>query len=166
MASPNRSTTRSKAKRPSRSTPDAIQMLKDDHAHVKALFAKFEKASAPRDKQSLAAQICDELTLHAEAEETIFYPAVREEIEDEEIMNEADVEHDGAKTLIGRIRNSRPADEHFDAMVSVLSEAIKHHVKEEEGEMFKQVRRTDLDLEELGERLQEFKQSHGKEPRH
>jgi hypothetical protein len=136
-------------------------MLKDDHARVKSMFRKFEKAEEDRMKEEIAEQICGELTLHAELEETIFYPAVRGAIEDEEIMNEADVEHAGAKELIAKIEASNPSDSHFDALVTVLAEAIRHHVEEEEGEMFKQIRRTDLDLKELALRMTEFKRAHG-----
>jgi hemerythrin superfamily protein len=132
------------------------------------MFGQFEKAGSAKQKENLAATICAELTLHAQVEETIFYPAVREAIEDEEIMNEADVEHGGAKELIAKIEACDSSDQHFDALVTVLGEAIKHHVKEEEGDMFKQVRRTDLDLQELGERMEAFKRDHAgaKKDRH
>ena len=156
-------TARSKSRSSATTSPDALRMLKDDHARVQALFSKFEKAASSKQKEALATSICEELTLHANLEESIFYPAVREAIEDDEIMNEADVEHEGAKELIAKIQASDSSDEHFDAKVTVLGEAIKHHVKEEEGEMFKQVRRSDLDLEELGERMAAFKRKHGAE---
>jgi hypothetical protein len=137
-------------------TPEALQLLKDDHERVTAMFSEFEKADED-EKEEIAERICGALTLHAQLEETIFYPAVREAIEDEEIMNEADVEHAGAKELISKIEACTPSDQHFEALVTVLGENIKHHVREEEGEMFKQIRRTDLDLDELARRMKEFK---------
>lgn len=140
--------------------PDALGLLKEDHARVQSMFNRFEKLESNSDKQELASAICSELKLHAELEEKIFYPPVRRAIEDEEIMNEADVEHAGAKELIAKIEKSKPSDRHFDAYVTVLGEAIKHHVKEEEGEMFKQIRKTDLDLDALGDKMLKFKEQH------
>jgi hypothetical protein len=143
--------------RSSRRTPDALRLLKDDHARVQSMFNQYEKLESDAEKEDLAATICSEIKLHASMEEQIFYPAVRRAIEDQEIMNEADVEHAGAKELIAKIEKSSPEDEHFDALVTVLGEAIKHHVKEEEGEMFKQIRKSDLDLDSLGDRMMRFK---------
>jgi hemerythrin-like domain-containing protein len=140
--------------------PDALGLLKEDHARVQSMFNKFEKLESNSEKQELASAICSELKLHAELEEKIFYPPVRRAIEDKEIMNEADVEHAGAKELIAKIEKSKPSDQHFDAYVTVLGEAIKHHVKEEEGEMFKQIRKTDLDLDALGDKMLKFKEEH------
>lgn len=141
-------------------TPEALQLLKEDHARVTAMFDEFEKADDDK-KEEIAERICAELTLHAQLEETIFYPAVRRAIEDEEIMNEADVEHAGAKELIAKIEACDPSDQHFEALVTVLGENIKHHVREEEGEMFKQVRKADLDLDTLAGEMKEFKREHG-----
>jgi hypothetical protein len=135
-------------------------MLKEDHARVQSLFNQYEKLESDAEKEEVATTICSELKLHAALEEQIFYPAARRAIEDQEIMNEADVEHAGAKELIAKIEKSNPADDHFDALVTVLGEAIKHHVKEEEGEMFKQIRKSDLDLDSLGERMMQFKTDH------
>ena len=158
MAKSKRTTSRTTTRRQSNGG-SALRLLKDDHARVKRMFSEFEKADAAREKESLAARICNELTLHAELEETIFYPAVRAAIEDQEVMNEADVEHEGAKALIAKIQDSTASDDHYDAMVTVLGEVIKHHVKEEEGEMFEQVRRAKLDLDEIAERMEEFKRA-------
>ena len=141
------------ATRPAKSktqSPDALALLKADHALVEDLFDKFEKAKTEKQKATLAEQICTELTIHAQIEEEIFYPAVREAIGEDDLMDEADVEHAGAKDLIAQIEGSAPGEDHFDAKVTVLGEYIKHHVKEEESEMFPKVRKSDLDLKELG----------------
>ena len=141
---------------PSKKKPDAIALLKADHRKVEGLFAAFEKAKQPERKKTLADQICLELRVHATIEEHVFYPACREAGVDEDLMNEANVEHDGAKVLVTEIENTRPDDEFYDAKVKVLSEMIKHHIKEEEkkpGNMFARARKADLDLAALGERL-------------
>jgi hemerythrin superfamily protein len=137
---------------------DAIALLKHDHRTVEALFDKFEKARGAGQKRRLAEQICLELVVHTQIEEEIFYPAVKQAV-DEEIYTEAHVEHDGAKVLIAEILDADPGDEFYDASVKVLSEMIKHHVKEEEqrGGMFAQARDGDLDLDALGARLAERK---------
>ena len=144
-------TKRSKAVR--RPTVDAISLLKADHQKVSWLFERYEKSRQDSVKQRLARQICDELTVHTKVEEEIFYPAVREAIGDEDLMDEATVEHAGAKALISQIKASRPSAELFDAKVTVLSEYIKHHVKEEHQEMFPKARKSGVDLKELGTRI-------------
>ena len=135
-------------------TQDALALLKADHDLVQDLFYRFEKARTDKQKASLAEQICSELTVHAQIEEEIFYPAVREALDEDDLMDEAEVEHASAKDLIAQLGDSDPEDDLFDAKVKVLGEYIKHHVKEEQNEMFPQVRKTKLDLRELGERLQ------------
>ncbi len=139
--------------------PAAIQLLKQDHRTVEDLFEEFEGAKRPADKRAIAKEICMELTIHAMIEEEIFYPAVKDVV-DEEIYSEAHVEHDGAKVLIAEIMAADPSDEFYDARVKVLSEMIKHHVKEEEQRdgMFAQARKGDIDFDELGERLQTRKE--------
>jgi hypothetical protein len=134
---------------------DAIALLKADHRQVEQWFAQFEKARDDDRKQDLAAKICGALTVHATIEEEIFYPAFIEATEDEDLHHEAIVEHDGAKKLIAAIEASGPDDDYFDAKVKVLSEMIKHHVKEEEqpGGMFAEARKSDMDLAALGEQL-------------
>jgi len=134
---------------------DAIALLKADHRQVEQWFAQFEKARDDDRKQDLAAKICGALTVHATIEEEIFYPAFFDATEDEELHHEAIVEHDGAKKLIAAIEASGPEDDYFDAKVKVLSEMIKHHVKEEErpGGMFAEARKSDMDLAALGEQL-------------
>ncbi len=144
------------------STPklDAIALLKADHRKVKDLFAKFESASGEGRKQTLAKEICLELTIHAQIEEEIFYPACEGKIE-EDLLKEAYVEHDGAKVLIAEIEAGGPDEEFYDAKVKVLSEEIAHHVEEEEKRvegMFAQARKAGLDMDALGEKLAAEKQ--------
>jgi len=139
---------------------DAIALLKEDHRKVEDLFEKFEKARDNGRKLALAKEICTELTVHATIEEEIFYPACKDAVEDD-LEHEAYVEHDGAKVLIAEIAGSSPDDEFFAAKVTVLSEMIKHHVKEEEkpGEgYFAQARKGDVDMEALGAKLAERKE--------
>ena len=129
---------------------DALALLKADHELVENLFDKFEKARTDEQKDTLAEQICSELAIHAQIEEEIFYPAVREAIDEEDLMDEAEVEHAGAEDLIAQIEESQAGEDKFDAKVTVLGEYVRHHVKEEETEMFPKVRKADLDLKELG----------------
>ena len=134
---------------------DAIALLKADHRKVEELFEQFEKARSDSRKQMLAHEICNELKIHTMIEEEIFYPAFRGKIE-EDTLDEAYVEHDGAKVLINDIESSEPSADFYDAKVTVLSEEIKHHVHEEEmpsDGMFAQCRRTDVDLVELRDRM-------------
>ena len=137
---------------------DAIKLLTQDHKEVKALFKEYEKLAKAdaedEEKQQLAQEICTKLTVHATIEEEIFYPAAREALGDEvDLVDEADVEHASAKDLIAQIEGSSPADDHYDAKVKVLGEYIDHHVKEEEGEMFPKLKKSELDLEALGDEL-------------
>ena len=138
---------------------DAVALLKDDHRTVEELFAQFEKASGEGRKQKLATQICTELSIHAQIEEEIFYPACEGKVEDE-LIKEAYVEHDGAKLLIAEIMAGEPSDEFYDAKVKVLGEYIKHHVKEEEqpGGIFAQAKKGEEDLDEMGARLKARKE--------
>ena len=137
------------------SSKDAIALLKADHRQVEERFDEFEKAKDDKRKQTLAKQICAALKVHAQIEEEIFYPAFLEATNDEDMHHEAEIEHTGAKRLIADIE-SKPSDDYFDARVTVLSEMIKHHVKEEEQPegMFAKARKSELDLVELGEQLQ------------
>ena len=155
--STQRKTTKTATRRGSRN-PDALSLLKDDHRKVTAMFDRFESTRGDEQKEKLANQIVQELKVHTQLEEEIFYPAVREEIGEEDLVNEALVEHGSAKALIRQIEVASPSDDNYDALVKVLGEYIKHHVREEEGELFKEVRRTDLDLRELGERMKRRKQ--------
>jgi len=134
---------------------DAIALLKEDHRKVEELFAQYEKASGDGRKQKLAEQICMELTVHTELEEKIFYPACEGKVE-ADLLEEAYVEHDGAKVLIAEIEGGGPDDDYYDAKVKVLQEQIEHHVEEEEKRMeglFAQARKAGLDMDALGEKM-------------
>jgi hypothetical protein len=140
--------------------PDAIELLKQDHARVKELFAEFKKfqESKAQDveefKQALIDAVCNELEIHTQIEEEIFYPAAREALPDEEdLMNEALVEHSGAKDLIADIRGGSAKDPMTCAQFLVLSEQIDHHVKEEHDEMFPKLRKSSMDLKAVGRQL-------------
>lgn len=136
-----------------RSAPsDAIALLEQDHREVEAMFEKFEKLESKTEKAQLAAKICLALTVHTMIEEEILYPPAHKKIE-HDLVDEAIVEHNGAKQLIAEIEAMKPSEHLYDAKVKVLSEYIKHHVKEEQDEMFPQLRSSGIDLEDLGERL-------------
>jgi hypothetical protein len=135
--------------------PDAVALLKADHRKVEGLFEKFEKAKSDSVKKSLVQEICTELSVHTAIEEEIFYPACTRKIE-EDLVKEAYVEHDGAKVIISELLSSSPGDDFYDAKVKVLSEEIKHHVKEEEKRaegMFAQARDAGLDMDALGDQM-------------
>jgi hemerythrin superfamily protein len=136
-------------------TPDALTLLRADHAEVQDMFDKFEKMNSdgPR-KKNLVEAICNELTVHTTIEEEILYPAARSAIKDSDLLDEADIEHESAKTLIAQLRAMNPGDDHYDARVTVLGEYIKHHVKEEHAEMFPKIKKSKLDTKQLGSQLQ------------
>jgi hemerythrin superfamily protein len=132
---------------------DAIAMLMADHKKVKKLFSDFDKLKeegGDENKSAIVNQICNELKIHTELEERIFYPAVRKAIDDSDLMDEALVENAGAKELIAQLEDASPDDDLYDAKVTVLSEQIDHHVKEEEGQMFPKAKKANLDTEALG----------------
>ena len=166
---PRRSSSRaSKPSKSTRASPgDAIALLKADHRQVEEWFEQFEKTRTASKKGDLAMRICEALRVHATIEEEIFYPAFLEMVGDEDLHHEAEVEHDGAKNLIAQIEASGPEDEYFDAKVKVLSEMIKHHVKEEEQRdgMFAKARASDMDLDLLGEQLAQRKSALEAEPK-
>lgn len=132
---------------------DAIAMLKADHVAVGHLFAEYDKTRSTAKKKALVADICNELSVHAQIEEEIFYPEVKAALKDHQLIPEATVEHASLKDLIAQIEAVEPDGEMFDAKVKVLSEYVKHHVKEEQGEMFPKVKASSLDLLELGARM-------------
>jgi hypothetical protein len=133
----------------------AVEILKEQHDKVKKAFKEFEKLDREdtEAQQHLVQTVCEDLKLHTTLEEELFYPAAREAIDDEDIMNEAQVEHETAKMLIEQLENMGPDDPNFHATFTVLGEYVLHHVKEEEGEMFPAAKKSDLDLEELGARM-------------
>ena len=137
---------------------DAIALLRADHTRVQEMFDRFERTRGDERKKRLVEQICLELEVHATIEEEIFYPAVREGIRDQEMMDEAQVEHQSAKVLIRELEAMSPGDDLYDAKVKVLGEYVKHHVKEEQNEMFPQARAAELDLAELGEQMRHRKE--------
>ena len=134
---------------------DAVRLLKADHREVEGLFGEFQRTRSDERRQEVAAQICQALRAHTTIEEEIFYPAFLESTGDTAIHHEAEIEHDGAKNLIAKIEACSPDDDYFAPSVRVLSEMIKHHVKDEEkpGGMFAVAREASLDLVSLGEEL-------------
>ncbi len=136
---------------------DAIQLLKQDHETVRRLFEEFEQAGADR-KYELAAAICEALTVHAAIEEEIFYPQVHAAIEAEDLMLEAEIEHDTVKQLIERIQDGEVDEVQLAAIIKVMNEYVNHHVNEEHRRLFPRVKRAELDLDELGRELQARKQ--------
>ena len=145
-----------------RTKNNAIKLLTEDHNKVKKMFKEFEKLSKKNDeagKEELATQICKELSVHAQLEEEIFYPAVRKAIDEDDLMNEAMVEHASAKDLITQIQSMAASDPMYDAVVTVLGEYINHHVEEEQNEMFPKVEKSDIDLDELGLEMAQRKEA-------
>jgi hemerythrin superfamily protein len=136
---------------------EAINMLKEDHDRVEKAFKDFEKLD--RDDTETAYQlvmtVCEDLKVHTTLEEEIFYPAVREAIDDDDIMNEAAVEHETAKMLIEQLENMQADDPNFHATFTVLGEYVRHHVKEEEGEMFAAAKKADIEFDTLAQRMKE-----------
>jgi len=137
---------------------DAIALLKQDHRAVEALFDEFEDADES-EQSELATRICQMLTVHAQIEEELLYPQAKEAFgeEEDEMVYEAEVEHDSAKELIAKIEAATPEDPEFKSLVKVLSEYVKHHVKEEEKQMFPALKETELDLKEMGSQLAQRK---------
>lgn len=121
-----------------------VDILEADHKRVKALFKKFENAQRSKAKQSIVRMILEELRVHAKAEETVVYPELRKVME-EDMMDEADIEHHVAKGLMQELSTMKPADDHYDAKVIVLGEIIDHHVEEEENDIFPKARKTDVE---------------------
>jgi hypothetical protein len=133
--------------------PDAIALLEGDHRAVEELFERYEAAGDAGVKGALAAQICLALKIHAQIEEELFYPPAREKTGDADLVDEAIVEHMGAKTLIAQIEAMKPGQPLYDAKVKVLSEQVRHHVEEEESELFPAAREAGMDLDGLGAKL-------------
>ncbi len=137
---------------------DATALLISDHKLVASLFEQFEKTRSDARKAAIVAQICKELTVHTQLEEEIFYPAVKAALKDHELVPEANVEHGAVKDLIAAVEGKAPYGEVYDAKVKVMGEFVKHHVKEEQNEMFPKARKTKLDMVALGVRMAARKQ--------
>lgn len=168
MATAAKSTAKSKTasratprrtRRTGRRDPLAISLLKQDHREVEEWFDEYEQLESDKDRLALFNKIALALKVHTRIEEEIFYPAERGEVEDD-LLDEAYVEHDSAKKMIAEIEAMKPSDEFYDAKVKVLGEYIKHHVKEEEqpGGLFSQAKKGDEDLEQMGEQLKARKE--------
>jgi hypothetical protein len=142
--------------RPSKSAPagrDAIAQLEADHREVDGYFEQYEALTSDSEKKALANKICLALKVHTQIEEELFYPPARKETGDGDLLDEAVVEHAGAKNLIAEIEAMMPGQPLYDAKVKVLGEQVRHHIEEEETELFPEVRETDIDLEALGSKL-------------
>jgi hemerythrin-like domain-containing protein len=151
------------ATRAGKSSQDILKMLAEDHKKVKKMFDQFEKMKEEEDedveaKQMLVEMCCAELTVHAQLEEELFYPALRDAIDDMDLLDEAEVEHASAKQLIGELSSMQPGDELYDAKFTVLGEYVKHHIEEEEKEIFPKAKKAELDLEAMAEEARERKQ--------
>jgi hemerythrin superfamily protein len=142
-----------KAAKPSTTTPEATALLRADHKRVSALFDQYEGTRSAAKKKAIVATICLELSVHAQIEEEIFYPAVKAALKDKEMVPEATVEHATLKELIAQVKDKEPDGEMFDAKITVMSEYVKHHVREEQNEMFPKARKTRLDMTALGARM-------------
>ncbi|MDB5806508.1 MAG: hemerythrin protein [Betaproteobacteria bacterium] len=132
---------------------DAISILREDHRRIDGLFLQFDKARGGELKAELAHRICTELLIHADVEDGIFYPALREAMDVDDLMDEADVEHAAAAHLIAEIMGMRPGAGHYDAKVKVLASYVRHHVQEEQNRMFSKARQARLDMRALGEQI-------------
>jgi hemerythrin superfamily protein len=141
---------------------NAIDLLKKDHDDVDALFKEYDKLAEDNGdaagRRALSTQICGMVAVHALIEEEIFYPAARKAGVDPDLLDEADIEHASAKELIAQIGAGKASDSHYDARVRVLGEYIRHHVKEEEGDLFPACHKSDMDMAEIGARLQKRKE--------
>jgi len=153
MATAPKKTTSKTAARKAPAAQDAIALLRADHRRVSALYAEYETTRSTAKKKALVATICQELSIHAQVEEEIFYPAVKAALKDKELVPEATVEHATLKELIAQVKDKEPDGELFDAKIKVMSEYTKHHVKEEQNEMFPKAQKTKLDMEELGAQI-------------
>jgi hemerythrin superfamily protein len=146
-----------KAEQTEMGSVSALALLEEDHQEVDGFFEEYETLEDADEKERIALRICLALTVHTQIEEEIFYPAVREAIEKAELIDEAIVEHASAKQLIAEIEEMDAGDELYDAKVKVLGEQVRHHVEEEEDELFPEVESSELDLEALGKKMAERK---------
>src|SRR5205823_5538312 len=139
-------------------TMSALDLLEEDHREVEGYFDEYEDLEDEAEKEELATKICLALRVHTQIEEEIFYPAARKATEDDDLLDEAKVEHAGAKRLIEEIEEMEVGDDLYDAKVKVLGEQVKHHVKDEEEELFPEVKSAKMDVEEIGKKLAQRKE--------
>jgi iron-sulfur cluster repair protein YtfE (RIC family) len=139
----------------------ALDLLKADHDKIRALFREFEQLKGIEEQEErkveITEEICYELSLHAALEEEIFYPAVRSLVDNDELIDEAELEHAGARELINQLEVMYPGDEHYEATVAVLNDEVERHIEKEEGIIFSAVKMATLDMLHIGERMQERK---------
>lgn len=143
------------------SKEDAVSLLKADHRQVEQLFDQYELSEDAEEKKELVYNMCKELIVHTMLEEELFYPTCRDELDDDAIMDEAQVEHDAVKAMMLELAAGSPEDEFYDAKVKVLSEYARHHIREEEKRgsgIFAQAKSAGVDLESLGEEIKEMKE--------
>jgi hemerythrin superfamily protein len=143
--------------------PNAIEMLREDHKKVKGLFEEFEKADGGHAKETIVENAVRELEVHAALEEEIFYPAAEEQVDEKDSIDEAREEHHVVKLLIGELKKMSAEDERYDAKFKVLSESVKHHIEEEESELFPKLEGK-IDAEELGAEMETRKQELQRQP--
>lgn len=134
-------------------TQEATTMLRSDHKHLNDLFSQYEEMKSASQKKALVAKICAEFKIHAQLEEEIFYPAVKKALNDDEMIPEGLVEHATISNLIGQVEGKEPDGEMFDAKIKVMAEYVKHHVKEEQQEMFPKAKASKLDMRDLGAKM-------------
>jgi hemerythrin superfamily protein len=144
---------------------DVVQILHRDHQTVAEMFFQYKQLEEDDEKKELVAEIIKELSIHAQVEEELVYPAIREAAEDsEDMMDEADTEHHVVKYLLAELSEMEPDDDHYDSKVTVLCELVNHHVQEEEKEIFEKLEDADLDLEELGSKVMSRKEELSAKP--
>ena len=158
MATKTKTESKTATKKNTDKPQTATAMLRADHKRVSALFEDFEKARSAKKKKALVAKICTELTVHTQLEDEIFYPAFKKALKDHELVPEAHVEHTAVKDLIAQVEGVEPNGEMYDARVKVMGEFVKHHVKEEETQMFPKAKKSQMDLVKLGRKMHERKQ--------
>jgi hypothetical protein len=139
--------------------PNAVQMIRQDHKKVEGLFKKFAQAKSNGAKKRICDRVIEELEVHTKLEEEIFYPAVQKELGDEEMIEEAEKEHQQAKDLIQELKTMGGENEQLEGKFSELVECIKHHVEEEQSEMLPKAEESEMDLAHYGKQMTERKKA-------